>query len=35
MSEITNKNLVGQPILTRVLALVPKRIFNGLVKELN
>lgn len=33
MSEITNKNLVGQPILTQVLALVPKTMFYGLVKK--
>lgn len=33
MSEITNKNLVGQPILTQVLALVPKTTFFGLVKK--
>ena len=32
MSENTNKNLVGQPILTQVLALVDRRKFNGLVK---
>ena len=33
MSEITNKNLVGQPIFTQVLALVNKNKFNGLVKK--
>ena len=33
MSESTNKNLVGQPIFTQVLALVNKNKFNGLVKE--
>lgn len=33
MSESTNKNLVGQPIFTQVLALVNKNKFNGLVKK--
>ena len=33
MSEITNKNLVGQPILSQVLDLVSKVTFSGLVKE--
>lgn len=33
MSESTNKNLVGQPILTQVLSLVNKNKFNGLVKK--
>jgi Transposase DDE domain/Domain of unknown function (DUF4372) len=33
MSENTNKNLVGQPILTQVLALVNRNKFNGLVKQ--
>jgi len=33
MGENTNKNLVGQPILTQVLALVDKNKFNGLVKK--
>jgi hypothetical protein len=33
MSESTNKNLVGQPILTQVLALVNRNKFNGLVKQ--
>jgi|SRR3990167_7080098 len=33
MSGNTNKNLVGQPIMTQVLALVPKPSFNSLVKE--
>jgi hypothetical protein len=33
MSESTNKNLVGQPILTQVLSLVNKSKFNGLVKK--
>ena len=33
MSENTNKNLIGQPILTQVLALVSKVTFRGLVKE--
>lgn len=33
MSENTNKNLVGQPILTQVLALVNRNNFNGLVKQ--
>lgn len=33
MGENTNKNLVGQPILTRVLALVNRNRFNGLVKQ--
>jgi hypothetical protein len=33
MSENTNKNLVGQPILTQVLALVNKFKFNSLVKK--
>jgi len=33
MSEITNKNLVGQPILTQVLGLVNKSKFNTLVKK--
>jgi hypothetical protein len=33
MSESTNKNLVGQPILTQVLSLVNKTKFNGLVKK--
>jgi len=28
MSECTNKNLVGQSILTKVLALVPKSKFK-------
>jgi Transposase DDE domain/Domain of unknown function (DUF4372) len=32
MSESTNKNLVGQPILTQVLSLVNKNKFNGLIK---
>ena len=33
MSENTNKNLVGQPILTQVLALVNRNKFNVLVKQ--
>ena len=33
MSESTNKNLVGQPILTQVLALVNRRRYNGLVMK--
>jgi hypothetical protein len=33
MSESTNKNLVGQPILTQVLALVNKSKFNALIKK--
>ncbi len=33
MSENTNKNLVGQPILTQVLALVIRNKFNGLVTK--
>lgn len=33
MSKNTNKNLVGQSILTQVLALVDKSKFNGLVKK--
>lgn len=33
MDKITNNNLVGQPILTQVLALVNKSTFNGLVKK--
>ena len=33
MSENTNKNLVGQPILTQVLSLVSKVKFRALVKE--
>ena len=33
MSKNTNKNLVGQPIFTQVLALVSKIAFRGLVKE--
>jgi len=33
MSESTNKNLVGQPILTQVLALVNKNKFKGLVNK--
>jgi hypothetical protein len=33
MSESTNKNLVGQPILTQVLSLVNRNKFNGLVKQ--
>jgi hypothetical protein len=33
MGENTNKNLVGQPILTQVLALVNRNKFNGLVKQ--
>jgi hypothetical protein len=33
MSESTNKNLVGQPILTQVLSLVNKNKFNGLIKK--
>jgi len=33
MSENTNKNLVGQPILPQVLDLVIKITFSGLVKE--
>jgi hypothetical protein len=33
MSENTNKNLVGQPILTQVLELVNNNKFNGLVKK--
>ena len=33
MSENTNKNLVGQPILTQVLSLVSKVAFRGLFKE--
>ena len=33
MSENTNKNLVGQPIFTQVLALVDKNKFNGLIKK--
>ena len=33
MSESTNKNLVGQPILTQVLSLIPKTMFFGLVKK--
>jgi hypothetical protein len=33
MSEITNKYLVGQPILTQVLGLVNKGKFNTLVKK--
>lgn len=33
MSENTNKNLVGQPILTQVLSLVDKNKFKGLVKK--
>jgi hypothetical protein len=33
MGENTNKNLVGQPILTQILALVNKNQFNGLVKQ--
>lgn len=33
MSESTNKNLVGQPILTQVLSLVNKNKFNGLVTK--
>jgi hypothetical protein len=33
MSESTNKNLIGQPILTQVLELVNKSKFRGLVKE--
>ena len=33
MSESTNKNLVGQPILTQVLSLVNKTKFNGLVTK--
>jgi hypothetical protein len=33
MSESTNNNLVGQPILRQVLALVNKNKFSGLVKE--
>jgi hypothetical protein len=33
MSENTNKNLVGQPILTQVLALVNRNKFNGLVTK--
>ena len=33
MSESTNKNLVGQPILTQVLSLVNKNEFNSLVKN--
>ena len=33
MSESTNKNLVGQPILTQVLSLVNKNKFNRLIKK--
>jgi hypothetical protein len=33
MNESTNKNLVGQPILTQVLALVNKSKFKGLVNK--
>jgi len=33
MSENASKNLVGQPILTQVLALVNKNNFNKLVKK--
>jgi len=33
MSENTNKNLVGQPILPQILDLVSKVTFRGLVKE--
>jgi len=33
VSENTNKNLVGQPILTQVLALVNRNKFNVLVKQ--
>lgn len=33
MSENTNKNLIGQPILTQVLSLVNRNKFSGLVKE--
>jgi hypothetical protein len=33
MSESTNKNLVGQPILTQVLALVNRNKFSGLVTK--
>lgn len=33
MGKITNKNLIGQPILTQVLALVNRSQFNGLVKQ--
>jgi hypothetical protein len=33
MSESTNKTLVGQPILTQVLSLVNKNMFNGLAKK--
>ena len=33
MGENTNKNLVGQPILTQVLALVNRNKFNGLANQ--
>ena len=33
MSESTNKNLVGQPILTQVLSLVNKNKFSSLVRK--
>ena len=33
MSENTNKNLIGQPILTQVLSLVNRNKFSGLAKK--
>jgi hypothetical protein len=35
MDKNTNKNLIGQPILTQVLSLVNRNKFNGLVKKHN